>query len=131
MSGVCNICGADTPLGKDPNYIRRRCDEHRNVYRSSRAKPDRYITSQGYVQITVGGERHAEHRYVMEQHLGRKLRPGEAVHHKNGDRQDNRLENLELWFRPQPGGQRVKQIIEYVATTHAEKVLEIIQDRAA
>lgn len=44
----------------------------------------------------------------MEEHLGRKLRPDEEVHHKYGDRTDNRLEALELWIvGNQPRGQRV------------------------
>lgn len=52
-----------------------------------------------------------EHRVVMERVLGRKLLPGENVHHIDGDRTNNRPENLELWTRSQPSGQRVEDKI--------------------
>lgn len=52
-----------------------------------------------------------EHVIVMEQKLGRYLQPGENVHHINGIRNDNRPENLELWNRPQPAGQRKSDLI--------------------
>ncbi len=49
----------------------------------------------------------------MEDHLGRDLLLTEYVHHRNGDRLDNHLSNLELWTTNQPKGQRVEDLLEW------------------
>lgn len=78
--------------------------------------------SHGYRMVPVPRElRHLvqnrrtelEHRLVMAQMLGRPLTADESVHHRNGDRLDNQPENLELWSRYQPRGQRVSDKLEY------------------
>jgi hypothetical protein len=72
-----------------------------------------HTNGQGYRVITVNGDYVLEHRYVMEQALGRPLSDDENVHHINGDRADNRLENLEIWNTSQPAGQRVPDKIKH------------------
>lgn len=79
-------------------------------------KGGRSLDSSGYVQVRFWGPdgelvTYREHTHVMEQHLGRKLFPGENVHHKNGRRADNRFENLELWTTTQPAGQRPEDLL--------------------
>ena len=80
----------------------------------------KHTKKNGYVWITVpalsrsGGPKSImEHRYVMAQHLGRELSTDETVHHVNGNRQDNRIENLELFSSRHGPGQRVIDKVDF------------------
>lgn len=79
-----------------------------------RVSKGKFVNGSGYVQLVFPDRtRCLEHRYVMAQHIGRDLLPLETVHHKNGNRQDNRLSNLELWAKGQPVGQRAEDKVAW------------------
>ena len=73
-----------------------------------------YIVLQGKHPANPYPHREYEHRIIMEKIIGRQLKKKENVHHENGDRADNRPENLELWSSSQPPGQRVEDKMKWV-----------------
>lgn len=116
--GLCRTCYEYVQVRNiEPLFYRRR----------GTAEKKKMITKAGYVRWHDSKSPYAnsagkvlEHRYVMGEYIGRPLLPKENVHHKNGNRADNRIENLELWSTAQPPGQRIEDKVKW-----AREIIEL------
>ena len=112
-------CGGDRRGGGycNKHYRRRRRDQPLDgIDNGALPVGTKSLNNNGYIRIKTaeaGGEWPLEHRVVMGQHIGRALHAHETVHHVNGGKTDNRLENLELWSSDQPPGQRVEDKVGF------------------
>lgn len=100
-------------LEKNPLPIKEKKVKQKKITRYRAIKGSGCLRKDGYRILMINGIRILEHKYIMSKKLGRPLMKNESVHHKNGMRNDNRLENLELWSSSHPSGQRVEEKIEW------------------
>ena len=134
---VCPVCGAvfERPHGKSRTYCSRTCamtGRYRKGQVRAHADGATINHSSGYVQEKQGGKWSMQHRIVMERAIGRKIRESERVHHKNGNRQDNRPENLELWTgvgtskKDPPGVRLVDKMLDMIDSLTMEERQTVI-----
>lgn len=125
----CVACGEPAVSGNRSNdYCREHYIAHvKSLVVQGVIQADRHPS--GYCYVSIFKKRYAVHAIVMESVLGRPLRFGESVHHKNGIRHDNEPGNLELWVKPQLAGQRVDDLVAWVVETYPEYVKAALDGR--
>lgn len=128
--GECISCGQLFSYNR--YMLNLTCSKECRLKIKSSTGEEGHVNQQGYKIISRPGHPNChrgnkifEHTFLLSEHLGRPLRKGENVHHKNGIKNDNRIENLELWHKGQPAGQRVEDKIAWAKSLLEEYGYEV------
>ncbi len=147
---VCRICRKDCNIFEKNDPLCKRCyayifhmkekglptdTQYVLEYKEhQKTKKKWHYDGYGYIVLHKIGHPNAkkygrilEHIYVMSEHLGRPIKDKETIHHKNGKRDDNRIENLELWSHSHPYGQRIEDKIAWAIEFLKEHGYDIIR----
>lgn len=138
---ACTFNGCDRPyyvagLCKMHYHRRRNGAEMHGPHQRQARRGARRVGKDGYVSVYAPDEPNCradgwifEHRLVMQHHLGRPLVDDENVHHRNGQRDDNAISNLELWVRVQPAGARAVDALAWAEEIVARYAVDAAAER--